>query len=105
SLISYNVFNLIDFTFLSQVKLKYDTVQSLAAFVSILLGLGRLIALVMKLILTSRAIERLGIISCLLITPFFLFAFCLIFLLGIHRTEDYVYVFGLMALITEVLRS
>jgi len=105
SLISYNVFNLIDFTFLSQVKLKYDTVQSLATFVSILLGLGRLIALAMKLILTSRAIERLGIISCLFITPVFLIAFCLIFLLGIHRTEDYVYVFGLMALITEVLRS
>lgn len=105
SLISYNVFNLIDFTFLSQVKLKYDTVQSLATFVSILLGLGRLIALVMKLILTSRAIERLGIISCLFITPVALFAFCLVFLLGIHQTEQYVYVFGLMALITEVLRS
>ncbi|MBS1608443.1 MAG: MFS transporter [Bacteroidetes bacterium] len=105
SLISYNVFNLIDFTFLSQVKLKYDTVQSLAAFVSILLGLGRLIALAMKLILTSRAIERLGIITCLFITPITLIAFCLVFLLGIHQTEQYVYVFGLMALITEVLRS
>ncbi len=105
SLISYNVFNLIDFTFLSQVKLKYESVQSLAAFVAVLLGLGRLIALVMKLILTSRAIERLGIITCLFITPVVLFTFCLVFLVGINHREQYVYVFGLMALLTEVLRS
>ena len=105
SLISYNVFNLIDFTFLSQVKLKYDSVQSLAAFVAVLLGLGRLIALVMKLILTSRAVERLGIITCLFITPVVLFIFCLVFLVGINHREQYVYVFGLMALLTEVLRS
>ncbi|MEJ0103335.1 MAG: hypothetical protein WDO19_12575 [Bacteroidota bacterium] len=105
SLLSYNVFNLIDFTFVSQVKLKYESIQSLATFIAILLGLGRLIAFVMKLALTSRMIERLGIITCLFITPITLFVFCVVFLLGVNKPEYYVYVFGLMALLTEVLRS
>ena len=105
SLISYNVFNLIDFTFLSQVKLKYEDIRSLAAFIAIFFAAGRLIALALKLALTSRVIERLGIISCLFITPITLFIFCILFLAGANNPESYVYVFGVMALLTEVLRS
>ncbi|MGC4037422.1 MAG: hypothetical protein QM764_15785 [Chitinophagaceae bacterium] len=105
SLVSYNVFNLIDFTFLSQVKLKFEDISSLAAFVAIFFAAGRLVALIMKLALTSRVIERLGIISCLFITPITLCVFCILFLLGVSNSLSYVYIFGVMALLTEVLRS
>lgn len=104
SLLSYNVFNLVDYTFLAQVKLRYDSLSSLAAFIAIFFALGRLIAIVLKLLFTSRVIERLGIVYCLFITPIVLFAACLVFFLFGERTNYNVYIFGMMALLTEVLR-
>jgi ATP/ADP translocase len=106
SLLSYNVFNLVDYTFLSQVKLRYESLASLAAFIAIFFAMGRLIAIVLKLLFTSRVIERLGIVSCLFITPIFLCGACLIFFLfGFGPKTNYnVYIFGMMALLTEVLR-
>jgi hypothetical protein len=105
SLISYNIFNLIDFTFLSQVKDKYVNHENLATFIAVFFALGRLIALVAKLLFTSRVIERLGITQCLFITPFALLGFCLLFLFVEDASEYTVYIFGAMALLTEVLRS
>lgn len=105
SLLSYNVYNLVDYTFLAQVKLRFEDLGSLATFVAVFFAMGRLIALALKLLLTSRVIERLGILSSLFITPVILFAACLIFF-GLRLRADYaVYLFGLMALLTEVLRT
>jgi hypothetical protein len=104
SLLSYNVFNLVDYTFLSQVKLRYESLASLAAFIAIFFAMGRLIAIVLKLLFTSRVIERLGIVSCLFITPIFLCGACLVFFLFGPKTNYNVYIFGMMALLTEVLR-
>jgi len=104
SLLSYNVFNLVDYTFLSQVKLRYESLSSLAAFIAIFFAMGRLIAIVLKLLFTSRMIERLGIVSCLFITPIFLCVACLVFFLFGEKTNYNVYIFGMMALLTEVLR-
>jgi hypothetical protein len=112
SLISYNVFNLIDFTFLAQVKYKYDSKTSqmvnhasLATFIAVFFAIGRLVAIVLKLVFTSRVIERLGIIRCLFITPLALLAICLVLLFLEDSASYTVYIFGAMALLTEVLRS
>jgi ATP/ADP translocase len=105
SLISYNVFNLVDFTFLSQVKSKYENQASLATFIAVFFALGRLVALVLKLVFTSRVIERLGTVQCLFITPVALLAICLLMLFFEDAAEYTVYIFGAMALLTEVLRS
>ena len=105
SLVSYNVFNLIDFTFLAEVKNKYDSHASLATFIAVFFALGRLIALVAKLVFTSRVIDKLGIVQCLFITPLTLLVFCLVFLATGSNSTYAVYIFGLMALLTEVLRS
>jgi ATP/ADP translocase len=105
SLISYNVFNLVDYTFLSQVKYKYYDRESLALFLAVFFGLGRLVALVMKLVFTSRVIERMGVIACLFITPLTLLAFCFLFFFAGDDSDNLVYIFGGMALLTEVLRS
>ena len=105
SLISYNVFVLIDFTFISQVKLRFENITDLAAYIALFFAFGRVIALTFKLIFTSRVIERLGVINCLFITPIILFLFCILFF-AIGGKSDYtLFIFGLMAMITEVLRS
>ncbi len=105
SLISYNVFVIIDFTFIAQVKLRYENISDLAIYISIFFGLGRVIALVFKLIFTSRVIERLGVVSSLFITPLALLLFCLLFFFFGDLSTYNFYAFGLMAMLTEVLRS
>lgn len=105
SILSYNVFSLIDFTFLSHVKHKYEDLTSLAAFLAAFFAVGRIIALVFKLLITSRVIERWGIVICLFITPAILFFFSLVFFAMDQQSEYILYVFGMMVLITEVLRS
>lgn len=105
SILSYNVFNFIDFTFIAQIKLRQQDLAALAAFVATFFGIGRALALVLKLVFTSRLIERLGIISCLLITPAVLFAICLLMLFFPLNYEYTLYAFGIMAALTEVLRS
>jgi ATP:ADP antiporter, AAA family len=105
SILSYNVFILIDYTFIAQVKIKFENISDLAVYIATFFALGRIVALVFKLIFTSRVIERLGIIYCLFITPFALLIFCIMFLWYGNNAEYNVFVFGAMALLTEVLRS
>jgi len=105
SLLSYNVFNLIDFTFISQIKVRYQDISVLASFIAIFFAIGRIGALVLKLIFTSRMIERLGVIASLLITPAVLFIFSFIYLSLDDRSDYSLYFFGIMALFTEILRS
>jgi AAA family ATP:ADP antiporter len=104
SILSYNVFVLMDYTFISQVKSKFHDLAYLATFIAQFFAFGRVIALVLKLLFSSRAIERLGIITCLSITPVALGAFSLAFFV-IDDPAYAVYIFGMMALLTEVLRS
>ncbi len=105
SLLSYNVFNLVDYTFLAEVKHKYDDIADLAAFIAVFFAAGRFIALILKLIFTSRVIEKLGIIYCLLITPLALLLFSVLFFIYGGHSNLNIYIFGMMALFTEVLRS
>ena len=104
SLLSYNVFNLIDYTFVTQIKAKVQNLSSLATYIAIFFAAGRLIALFLKLVFTSRVIERLGVISCLLITPVTLALFSSLFIFFSEGTSV-LYIFGIMAMLTEVLRS
>ncbi|HUM47468.1 MAG TPA: HEAT repeat domain-containing protein, partial [Chitinophagales bacterium] len=98
----------IDFTFLSEVKLKYDNDVTLAAFLGSFFAVGRLFAILAKITLTSRIEQRLGIKRSLLILPVLLVAFTL-FILVSERVEGdltfYLYVFGGMVVMTEVLKS
>jgi ATP/ADP translocase/SOS response regulatory protein OraA/RecX len=105
SLLCYNVFNLIDFTFIAHIKARYHDLSELASFIAIFFAVGRLAALVMKLVFTSRVIEKVGVVACLLITPTVLFIFSIAFLGFDDRSNYSLYFFGIMALFTEVLRS
>lgn len=105
SILSYNVFVLIDYTFVSQVKLKFENISDLAIYIAVFFAIGRAIAIVFKLIFTSRLIEKLGIIACLFITPVALALFCILFFVYEGHGNYDVFIFGMMALLTEVLRS
>ena len=105
SILSYNVFVLVDFTFISQVKLRFESITDLTAYVAVFFAFGRVIALVFKLIFTSRVIERLGVVYCLFVTPVALFLFCIVFIVYQGHPNYNLFIFGLMAMFTEVLRS
>ena len=105
SITSYNVFILVDFTFIAEVKHRYENISDLAFYIAIFFATGRLIALVFKLIFTSRLIEKLGVIYSLFITPAVLLLFCFVFFLTGKQSTNNIFIFGLMAMFTEVLRS
>ncbi len=105
SIISYNVFMFVDFTFIAQVKISFENIADLAIYVATFFALGRFIAVIFKLLFTSRVIERLGIINCLFITPLVLLLSCILFLWFGDDAHTNIYIFGVMAMLTEVLRS
>jgi hypothetical protein len=105
SILSYNVFILIDYTFITEVKHRFESVSNLALYISAFFAVGRILAIIFKLIFTSRVIERLGIISSLFITPIALFLFCMLFFIYKEQSTYNIFIFGIMALLTEVLRS
>ena len=105
SIISYIFFTLTDFTFIAQIKIKSFSLVDLSTFIAVFFAFGRFVAMVLKLTFTSRVIERLGIFSCLFITPLTLLVFCIIIILVDQGSHSTLYIFGAMALLAEVLRS
>ncbi|MEP7318286.1 MAG: hypothetical protein ABI921_06085 [Panacibacter sp.] len=105
SMVSYIIFTLIDFTFLAEVKAKFSNVHELADFIATFFGVGRLLSLILKISITSRVIAKLGLTTSLLITPLALLISCLFFFTPEGDTSNSLYMFGMMALLTEVLRS
>jgi len=108
SFFSYSAFILLNFIFFGYVKeASHEHGSSLALFIGIFLALSRLITLIIKLTVTNRLADRLGIRNALLITPVILFALCLIALPAtFFGSLDVVfYTFAAIAIITDVLRS
>ncbi len=98
----------IDFTFLSDVKLKFKNDVMLLTFLANFFAIGRLFAILAKITLTSRIEQKLGIKKSLLILPVLLISFTIFVLISKKMEGDftfYLYVFGSMVLITEVLKS
>ena len=108
SVIAYIVFYLIDFTFLSEIKVRYKSAHELTGFISLFLASGRLISIFIKLLFTSRLINRLGLTRSLLITPLvILLTAIIVLMLPINdpHGKTYLYSFGMMYVLCEILRS
>lgn len=105
SLVSYIVFAFIDFTFLSDIKLKYHHDAEIATFIAIFFAGGRLLAIGIKILFSSRMISRIGLTNSLLVTPLLLLLIAGFIILSGDRFFSHLYVFGLMVLLTEILRS
>ena len=109
SFAGYLVFFLMDFTFLSEIKVRNKSAKELMTFITIFLAVGRMLAIIFKLVFSSRVLSRLGIMTTLLITP------CILITLGATivwlgqgsggQVNTNLYLFGAMWLLAEVLRS
>ncbi|MFN8322213.1 MAG: hypothetical protein U0T74_06095 [Chitinophagales bacterium] len=98
----------ISFSFYSEIKHEAHTDEQLAGFIAMFYAGGRVFAIFIRLILTGRLTNTLGTKGSLLVSPIILFVFLVsIILLPLftHEHHAVLYFFGLMAIITEVLKT
>jgi ATP/ADP translocase len=99
---------IISFSFYSEVKHEMHSDEQLAGFIAMFYAGGRVFAIFVRLILTGRLTNILGTKGSLFISPAILFV-CLISIIVLpfftHDHHVVLYFFGLMAIITEVLKT
>ncbi|MDQ6813030.1 MAG: MFS transporter [Bacteroidota bacterium] len=105
SLVSYIVFSFIDFTFLSDIKVKYHDSLQIASFIGIFFSIGRFMAIGMKILFSSRMISRIGLTNALLVTPLLLLSIDVFIILSGDKLIPHLYIFGFMVMLTDLLRS
>jgi AAA family ATP:ADP antiporter len=105
SLIAYIIFLFVDFTFLSEIKVKYHHQEELASFIAVFFAGGRVFAILIKVLLSSRMISRIGLLNSLMITPLLLLVINGIVIFSNGPADAHLYIFGCMVLLIEVLRS
>jgi ATP/ADP translocase len=105
SLVSYTVFSFIDFTFLSDIKVKYSNTTQIATFIGVFFAVGRFMAMGIKILFSSRMISRIGLTNALLVTPLLLLLIDFFIIVSGDRFISHLYIFGVMVLLTEILRS
>ncbi|MCW3124964.1 MAG: cyclic nucleotide-binding protein [Bacteroidetes bacterium] len=101
---------IINFTFYAEVKerMHEHSNANLAAFIGLFLSVGRLVAVFVKLLLTGKLADALGIKGSLLITPLVLLIAIFAVTLSPSLSEDstiILYVFGIMAVLSETLKA
>ena len=99
---------IINFTFYAEVKERVHDNAHLAAFIGLFLSLGRLVAVFVKLLLTGKLADALGIKGSLLITPLVLLLAIFVVTLTPALSADstiILYVFGIIAVLSETLKS
>ena len=96
-------FAFIDFTFLTEIKVKYKG-NNLTSFIAIFFAIGQLFAIIVKLLFSGRMIARIGLANSLLIAPLLLLIIDG-FIIYSGDGSLILYVFGAMALLEEILRS
>ncbi|RNI21976.1 NTP/NDP exchange transporter [Rufibacter latericius] len=105
SLIAFTVFSLIDFTLLGEVKARFANSPDLAIFIGMFFAIGRVMAIFFKLLFSSRVISRLGLTNSLLLSPVVVLILTSVLLLPGESPNTILYVFGVMVLLSEVLKS
>jgi HEAT repeat protein len=99
---------LINYGFYAEVKNAYKNDVEFARFIAFFLAIARLIALVIKILFTSRLLYWLGNRFALSITPVLLITFIILLLISetvAYESKTVLYIFGLAAISVDVLRS
>jgi AAA family ATP:ADP antiporter len=108
SFFSFCCFIIVNYIFYGYVKHSFTSNTELASFFAVFLVVIRLITLVVKLFVTNKLVDKIGLKGAMLITPIFLLLVCIIAIFyssgGITESETF-YVFGILAAITDVLRA
>jgi ATP:ADP antiporter, AAA family len=107
SFFSFCCFIIVSFIFYGYIKHEFKTDKSLAGFFAIFLACIRGITLVIKLAVTNRLVDKIGLRISLLITPVLLLVFCVVTIFYINQvsSKSAFYFFGMMAITVDVLRS
>ncbi len=107
SFFSFCFYLIISFVFYGFVKKQFNSDKNMAGFFAIFLAISRGLTLVVKLVFTSRLLDRLGLKTAMLITPVFLLMLSLIsyYYSGSSSNLIIFYLFGIMAISIDALLS
>ena len=108
SFIVGTVATIINFTFYAEVKHRIHDNEHLAAFIGLFFACGNLVALFIKLLLTGKLTDAIGIRGSLLITPLVLLIPIFAVTLSPALSEDstvILYVLGIMGIISQALKA
>jgi ATP/ADP translocase len=108
SFIVITVSTIINFTFYAEVKHRIHDNQHLAAFIGLFFACGNVVALLIKLLMTGKLTDAIGIRGSLLVTP-------LVFLIPIfavtmspslsEESEVILYVLGILGIVSQALKA
>ncbi len=95
------------FVFYGFVKKAFHSDNNMASFFGIFLAASRGLTLIIKLVFTNRLLDKIGLKSSLMITPVFLMFLCIVTFIvsGIASEQISFYLFGIMAISIDVLKS
>ena len=98
---------IVDYVFLSEVKIKYASDKSLVTFLSMFFAWSRLLAVVVKILLSSKIQNHLGIKGTLFVLPvtILLFSISIMSFSAFDNLTVILYFFGMLMVFTEVLKS
>lgn len=99
---------IISFSFYSEIKHEAKTDEQLASFIAMFYAGGRILAIFIRFVLTGRLANTLGTKGALLISPSILFVLLVTIMVlpfVTHGEHTVLYIFGIMAIVTEVLKT
>ena len=108
SFIVVTVVTIVSFSFYAEIKHEAHSDEQLAAFIATFYAGGRIFAIFVRLVLTGRLTNFLGIKGSLLISPAVLLPFLVVIIFLPFFSHDHhfiIYSFGIMAIFTEVLKT
>ncbi|WP_347157821.1 NTP/NDP exchange transporter [Pontibacter chitinilyticus] len=105
SLLAFSAYALIDYTLLVEIKSRFRNSPELAVFIGVFFAVGRILAIFFKLMFSSRVISQLGLSNALLLSPLVLLLTASALLLPGESSTTVLYTFGVMVLLSEVLKS
>lgn len=108
SFFSFAIYLIVNFIFYGYVKAEFKSDKSLVSFFAIFFGVTRLITLIIKIAFANKMVDKIGLRNALMISPFILFAICAsgIYFINQFELQSFTfYLFGILIVITDVLRS
>lgn len=108
SFFSFAIYLIVNFVFYGYVKAEFKTDKSLVSFFAIFFGVTRLFTLIIKIAFANKMVDKIGLRNALMVSPAILFAICIsgIFIINQFELQRFTfYLFGILIVITDVLRS
>src|SRR5215204_381442 len=108
TVIASATFIIVNFSFYAKVKEAVHSDVGLAQFIAFFFATVRVVALFVKMIITGRIINKLGIIKSLLVTPILMIVLVASVLVSDSLVQPQslsLYLFGAMAIFVDILRT